>query len=317
MKGYLLEILLTVLLLGVYGEAAAAYPDKPIKVIIGYEPGSATDISARSFLPLVEKELGQPTLIINKPGAASALALREIYDSKPDGYTMGISCSVNVLKIQGLLPYTHHDFDILTVPYLTWCVVGVPSKGPYKTAKELVDYAKANPEKLRMSTTAKGALYWIQVKYFEQVTGTKFKIITNPGGGSFIATQIGGNHADVGLASYKVFESQINAGNVRVLGITTGKRVSGFPNLPTLKEQGYDMVIDAWGCYVAPKGLPPDIHKKLLSAFSAAAASKEWRHWCTSKATIAAPEYVGEEAVKFLDRDAEKVRPILLEAVKK
>ncbi len=316
MIGYL-GMLLTVLLLASYGETGAAYPDKPVKVIIGYEPGSATDISARSFLPLVEKELGQPTLIINKPGAASALALREIYESRPDGYTLGISCSVNVLKIQGLLPYTHHDFDILTVPYLTWCVVGVPSKGPFKMAKELVDYAKANPEKLRMSTTAKGALYWIQVKYFEQVTGTKFKIITNPGGGSFIAIQIGGNHADVGLASYKVFESQINAGNVRVLGITTAKRVSGFPNLPTLREQGYDMVMDAWGCYVAPKGLPPEISKKLLSAFSSAAASKEWRNWCTSKATIAAPEYVGEEAVKFLDRDADKVRPILLEAAKK
>lgn len=308
---WFLGIVLAVLLWGAHGDAAPAYPDKPIKVIIGYEPGSATDISARSLLPLVEKELGQPTMVINKPGAASALALREIYDSKPDGYTIGISCSVNVLKIQGLLPYTHHDFDILTVPYLTWCVVGVPSKGPFKSAKELVDYARANPEKLRMSTTAKGALYWIQVKYFEQVTGTKFKIITNPGGGSFIATQIGGNHADVGLASYKVFESQIDAGNVRVLGITTAQRVPGFPNLPTLKEQGFNMVIDAWGCYVAPKGLPPDIYKKLLSAFSKAAASKEWRSWCSSKATIAAPEYVAEEAVKFLDRDAEKVRPIL------
>jgi tripartite-type tricarboxylate transporter receptor subunit TctC len=313
----LLGIFLAVFLLGAYGVADSAYPDKPIKVIIGYEPGSATDISARALLPLVEKELGQSMMIINKPGAASAMALREVYDSKPDGYIIGVSCSVNVLKIQGLLPHTHHDFDILSVPYLTWCVVGVPSKGPFKSAKELVDYAKANPEKVRMSTTAKGALYWIQVKYLEQVTGTKFKIMTNPGGGAFVATQIGGNHADAGLASYKVFQSQIDAGNIRILGITTSQRVPGFPNLPTLKEQGFDMVIDAWGSYVAPKGLQPDIYKKLLSAFSKASSSKEWQNWCASKATLAAPEYIGEEAVKFLDRDAEKVRPILLEAMKK
>jgi len=299
------------------GTSVFAYPVKPIKVIIGYEAGSATDISARALLPLVEKDLGQPMMIVNKPGAASALALREVYDAKPDGYTIGISCSVNVLKIQGRLPYTHRDFDVLTVPYLTWCCVGVPSKAPFKSAKELVEYAKANPGKLRMSTTTKGALYWTQVKYFEQITGTTFKIITNPGGGSFIATQIGGNHADVGLASYKVFESQIEAGNCRILGITTAQRVQGFPKLPTLKEQGIDMVIEAWGAYVAPKGLPPDIYQKLLSAFGKAASSQEWRAWCTNKATMAAPEYIGEEAVKFLDRDAEKMRPILLEAMKK
>jgi len=299
------------------GTSVFAYPVKPIKVIIGYEAGSATDISARALLPLVEKDLGQPMMIVNKPGAASALALREIYDAKPDGYTIGVSCSVNVLKMQGRLPYTHRDFDVLTVPYLTWCCIGVPSKAPFKSAKELVEHARANPGKLRMSTTTKGALYWVQVKYFEQVTGATFKIITNPGGGSFIATQIGGNHADVGLASYKVFESQIEAGNCRILGITTAQRVPGFPNLPTLKEQGIDMAIEAWGAYVAPKGLPPDINKRLLSAFGKAASSQEWRAWCASKATMAAPEFIGEEAAKFLDRDAEKVRPILLEAMKK
>ena len=306
-----------ILLLGILfvaalcGDVLAAYPDKPVKIIIGYEAGSSADISGRALLPLVEKELGQPVMIINKPGAASALALREVYSAKPDGYTVGESASVNVLKIQGLLPYDHHDFDVIAVPYLTWGCIGVSAKSPFKSMKELVDYAKANPGKLKMSTVTKGANYWVQVKYFEKVTASTYKIMTNPGGASYIAAQLGGNHADVGFASYKVLRAQIDAGNIRVLGISTDKRMDGFEKLPTIKEQGYDMVIESWGAYVAPKGLPPEVYKKLTSAFAKASDSKEWRDWCIKQATVAAPEYIGQSAVKYLDQNGEMLAPIL------
>lgn len=307
----LLGIILMVFLVGTYGDAYAAYPDKPIKVIIGYEAGSSADVVARSLLPLVEKELGQPTMIINKPGAASGLAMRELYDSKPDGYTIGISSSVNVLKIQGVLPYTHHDFDVLAVPSLVWCVLAVSAKTPFKSTGELIEYAKANPGKLRMSTTSKGATYWFFANYFERVAGVKFNIIANPGGATHIATQLGGGHADVGIAGYTALQSQIEAGNIRVLAITAAKRVQGFENHPTLKEQGLDIVFESGNFYVAPKGLPPDIYKKLLSAFSKAISSEKWRDWCAIKASTATPEYVGEAAVKLMDQDAEMQRPIL------
>lgn len=307
----LLGIFLAVFLVGAYGDAYAAYPEKPIKVIIGYEAGSSADIVARALLPLVEKELGQPTMILNKPGAASALAMRELYDSKPDGYTIGISSSVNVLKIQGVLPYTHHDYDVLAVPSMVWCVLAVSAKTPFKTTKELVEYAKANPGKLRMSTTAKGATYWFFANSFEKSVGAKFNIITNPGGATYIATQLGGGHADVGIAGYTALQSQIEAGNIRVLAITAAKRVQGFSNLPTLKEQGYDVEFSSGNFYVAPKGLPPAIYQKLLSAFSKAISSEEWRNWCTSKASMATPEYIGQAAVKLMDEDADMQRPIL------
>jgi len=293
-----------------------AYPTKPIKAIIGYEAGSSTDIAGRTFLQVAEKELGQPIMIVNKPGAASSLALRELVGSKPDGYTIGLSCSVNVLKIQGLFPQTHRDFDAPAVPSLTWSVLAVPAKSPFKTTKELVEYARANPGKLTMSTTTKGAVYWIQASYFERIAGVKLKLISNPGGASYVATQLGGGHADMGIASYKALQSQIDAGNVRILGITTARRVEGFVTLPTLKEQGYDMVLTSWAAYVAPKGLPAEISKKLLSTYVKVASSKEWKDWCATRGSIPTPEYVGEGAVKFLDQDAEMQKPIL-EAIKK
>jgi hypothetical protein len=144
----------SVFLLGMFFvEGYAAYPDKSIKVIVGYEAGSSSDTVARGLYPLMEKEMGQTFMILNKPGAASALAVREIYDAKPDGYTIGISSSINVLKLQGLLPYTHRELSVLGIPSISWSVVAVCAKGPFKTIKDLVEYTKVNPGKVRMSTT--------------------------------------------------------------------------------------------------------------------------------------------------------------------
>ena len=296
---------------GGYFSEGYAFPTKSIKAIIGYEAGSSSDIAGRTFLQHVEKELGQTIMVINKPGAASALALRELLASKPDGYTLALSCSVNVLKIQGLLPQTHWDFDMLSVPSLTWSVLAVSAKTPFQTTKDLVDYARAHPGKLRMSTTTKGAVYWIQASYFERIAGAKFNLISNPGGASYIATQLGGGHADVGIASYKALQSQIEAGNVRILGITTAQQIEGFASLPTLKEQGYDIVLTSWVAHLAPKGLPTEVSRKLLSTYSKVASSREWKEWCAAKGSIPSPEYVGEAAGKFLDQDAEMQRPIL------
>lgn len=319
MKKIFFIFILGVFFFGIFISGVLAYPDKPIKLIIGYEAGSASDLIGRTFLQQMEKELGQPFMVVNKPGAASALALRELLDSKPDGYTLGMSCSVNVLKILGHLPNTHRDFDVIGIPLLTGSVLAVPSQSPFHSAKELVEYAKANPSKLRMSTTTRGAVFWIHARYFERLTGAKFNMIVNPGGASFIATQLGGGHADVGFAAYTPLQGQIKAGNIRILGVTTEKRVPGFPEWPTLKEQGYDMVVMGWAAILAPKGLPADIYKKLLSAHAKIVGTKAWQDFCKATGSVGYPEYTGEGAIKFLDQDAEFQRPILEEigAVKK
>jgi tripartite-type tricarboxylate transporter receptor subunit TctC len=292
-------------------EAKAAYPDKPIKVIIGLETGSNVDTVARALSPWMEKELGQPIVILNKPGAASALAMREVMDSKPDGYTLGISSSIHVLKIQGLLPYTHRDFDVLSIPAINGAMLAVPVKSPFQSTKELVDYAKANPGKLRMSTTAKGANHWLQVKMFERATGAKFVVIENPGGGSYIATQLAGGHTDVGIVAFSALFSQYEAGNVRILATTGPGRERGYEKIQTLKEQGYNMVATSCIVILGPKKMPQDIYKMLISAFAKVTGSQEWANWCASRFTMPTPTLVGEEAAKYADQEAEKQRPIL------
>ncbi len=289
-----------------------AYPDKPIKFIIGYEAGSSSDHATRAIAPLLEKNLGQPIMIVNKPGAASSMGMREVHNSRPDGYTVGVSSSINVLKVQKLMDWDHHGFDVIGVPSVTWPVIAVPSKSPWRTIKELLADARASPGKYRVSTTAKGAAFWIAARYFEESAKVQLKIIANPGGAGFVATQVGGAHAELGVASVTPLKSQIDGGNIRVLGVMGPSRLAA-PNdkYPTLKEEGIDCAFGVWQAFVAPKGLPKDVYGRLVDAFRKAASSTEYQKWCILNGRTPTPQYQGEDGVKFLDRDLEIERPIL------
>lgn len=310
---WLMAILLSVFFVGGFGSESSAYPDKPIKAIIGQEAGSATDLGARAIFQIMEKDLGQPFMVINKPGAGSALGMREVYDAKPDGYTIGASGTLNVLKLQGLLPANHNDFDIISIPSVSVSAVAVPQKSPFKTVKELVEYAKMNPEKLRLSSVSKGGVFHVQAKYFEHVAGVRFKIIANPGGAHFVATQVAGGHADLGVAGIVALKSQKAAGNLRFLGVMSGERVHGMEDIPTLKESGYNVVFLTFVVYAAPKGIPRDAAQKLTAAFAKAAATPEYKQWCIQQGRIPTPQYTGEVALKILDQDLEMQFPILEE----
>jgi len=315
----MVALALTFLLAEGFGMGVLAFPEKPIKAIIGYEAGSSSDISARAIFQIMEKDMGQAVMVVNKPGAASSMAMREVFSSKPDGYTIGVTCSVNVFKLLGLMPADHHDFDLLAVPSVSVAAVAVPAKSPFKTVKELVEYAKAHPGELKCSTTSKRAIHWMQAKDFERAARIKFNVIANPGGASYVASQVGGGHADLGVAGITALKSQRDAGNLRFLAVMAEERVVNFDDIPTLKENGYHAAYVAWQAYVAPKGLPQEVHRVLTTAFAKAAASQEYKNWCLQRGRIPTPRYVGEEAVKFLDQDREVQKPILEEigAIKK
>jgi tripartite-type tricarboxylate transporter receptor subunit TctC len=307
--GWLLGISI---LLGSLGSNGWAYPDKPIKFIIGYEAGSSSDHASRAIAPILEKDLGQPIMIVNKPGAASSMAMREVHASKPDGYTVGVSSSINVLKIQKLMDVDHHGFDVIGVPSVTWPIIGVPSSSRWRSLKDCLADARANPGKYRLSTTAKGAAFWIAARYFENTAKVQFKIISNPGGAGFVATQLGGVHVELGVASVTPLRSQMDAGLIRILGIMGSSRLAApHDKFPTLKEEGVDCIFGVWQAYVAPKGLPEEVYKRLVEAFRRAASSPEYHQWCIANGRTPSPQYQGEEGVNFLDRDLEIERPIL------
>ncbi len=289
-----------------------AFPAKSIKAIIGYEAGSSSDIAGRTFLQHVEKELGQTIMIINKPGAASALALRELLASKPDGHTLALSCSVNVLKIQGLLTQTHRDFDMLSVPSLTWSVLAVSAKTPFQTTKDLVDYAKAHPETVTIGGAHMGGAESINTYRLEKAADIKLKYVGFGGGGDALVALLGG-HIDMGSGNPGELWELVTAKKVRVLGALTEKRLPFLPDVPTIKEQG----INATGLgmnrgVVAPEGIPEEARKVLEEAFLKFSKTEEYKKF--HKDNMMSEGYLnGNDFRKYLDGKNEAFSAILKE----
>lgn len=154
---------------------ALKYPTKPVTMIVPFEAGSGSDIVARQLNELAAKKLGQPVAVVNKPGAAGSIGLQEIYNAKPDGYTIGtIPNNIVTCKLQGLLPYNHHDYEILGIYQYDAAAVYVSSKRPWKTLKEVVDYARAHPGELKIATSSKGAIWHLATVAFSDAVGAKF-----------------------------------------------------------------------------------------------------------------------------------------------
>ena len=281
---------LTILLLagGIMEDAQAAdpFPVKPIVCIICVEAGSDADLLARPVLQKASSILGQPIVIVNKPGGGGTIAYKEIYAAKPDGYTIGYAASSLLLvKIRGLLPYDYRDFTTLgTYAILTPIVVGsMKTKRPFKTIQEVISFAKTHPGEVSMATGSIGTTMWVAAMGFQDAAGLKLNSIPQAGVGGFIVTQVAGGHTDLGVMALPAAKGQIDAGNVRFLAVLGSKRAIGYDQVPTLQEVGYDMSIDSVNWLVGPPRMPKDISDKLTKAIETAANDPEFQKFVVER----------------------------------
>ncbi|MCX5908826.1 MAG: tripartite tricarboxylate transporter substrate-binding protein, partial [Deltaproteobacteria bacterium] len=137
------------------------YPLKPITLVVAYEAGSSADILVRPLAEKASVKLGVPIAVVNKPGAGGAIGAKEIFDAKPDGYTIGSYNGAVINKLQGLHPFNHRGYDMIGVYNTSPCVIIVNAKKQWKTAKEFIDYAKAHPREVKASTSSKGGYFWL------------------------------------------------------------------------------------------------------------------------------------------------------------
>lgn len=295
------------------GAQEPAYPRKPITFIIPNEAGSSMDSSGRPLAELMQKELGQPMLIVNKPGAAGTIGLRDVHGAKPDGYTVGLAATAHYAKLVGLVPFDHNDLTVIGVPTGGVPGIMVPADRPWKSIKELVEHARTRPGELKVATTTRGGYWWLATKAFEKAAGIKLNVIPQPGGGALVVTQVAGGHVDLGVAGLPESRSQIQAGTIRFLAMLGSRRVPGYAEIPALAEAGYQAEILGVMALVAPKGLPRPVHDALARAFTVAARSPAYD---TAVAQMGGVRLglVGAEAVKFLDEQAGVMRPILADA---
>jgi len=249
---------------------AQGFPARPIKLVIAFPAGGPTDITMRSLAENASKILGQPVIIDNKPGAGGTLPAQQLQTSPADGYTLA-QIPLGVFR----LPYTTKINwdpvkDIAYVLNITGYAFGivVPADSPFKTWADFVAYAKANPGRLTYGSTGTLTSPHLTTELIAQKAGIELQHVPYKGSADLMLAVLSGQL--MAAADSTGFAPQVAAGKLRVLNTWGDKRLDKFPDAPTLKELGYDLVQNSPFGIGAPKGTPPDVVKRLHDAFKKA-----------------------------------------------
>lgn len=251
--------------------AAAAYPDKPIRLVVPFPPGGAVDFYARVVQPALGEVLGQPIIIENKAGASGMVGAALVAQAAPDGYTLLLgniaSLAINV-GIYAKMPYDPrkdltHILRTVDVNY----VMAVHPSVPAKTVPEFIAYAKANVGKVSYGTAGNGSLPHLGTESFKAMTGTEMTHVPYKGGGPMVTDLLGGQ-IQVVIADQANLMPHVQSGKLRALAVATAKRSPNAPDIPTIAESLPGFEATAWQGLAAPAGLAPDITRKINEAFN-------------------------------------------------
>lgn len=258
--------------------AQGAYPDKPIRAVVPFAAGSATDQIGRAFAEKMAATLGQPIVIENKPGANGMLGADAVAKAPADGYTILVGTNSTNAALKFLMKQLPYDQDKAFAPvaYLgsVPLMVAVNNDVPAKTLKELVDMSKAKPG--QTSVAYASTSQQVSSEMLASMAGVKFNMVPYKAGPAAMTDLIGGQ-VMVFTADFAVTVPQHKAGKIRGLAVTSAKRAAAVPELPTVNEalglKDYELI--AYFAVFAPAGTPPDVIAKLNQAVNAAAASKD------------------------------------------
>jgi tripartite-type tricarboxylate transporter receptor subunit TctC len=267
--GALAIFFLVVLLIGfsTEGRAAEKFPNRTISVVSGYAPGSL-DITIKVFTERMGPYLGQAMPIIYKPGAAGSVGTSFVAKAKPDGYTLlGTTQTgpvTNPLTKPGL-DYAMDDLVPICRLVIGPALIAVRSDSPWKTMKDLVDYAQKNPEKITYSTSGVWSTPHVRMEKFLKVAKVKFTHVPTTGSTPAMTALLGG-HVDVTDSGMNTLNPHIASGAFRPLATSQSVRLAEFPDVPTLLELGYGESIPAWYGLFAPKNTPKQIINVIYGA---------------------------------------------------
>lgn len=266
--------------LGFAAVAQAKYPDKPIKIIVGFSPGGPTDIVARLVGNRLEKVLGQSVIIENKPGGGSNIASAEAARAKPDGYTLFLGTVANAsnMSIYKNLSYdTERDFVPISQLVSSPSILVVNNDLPVKNLEQLIAYAKANPGKLSYASSGAGGSTHLAGEMLKQRAGIDAIHVPYKGAAPAMNDVMGGT-VSMGFKTASGVTSTILAGRLRAIAVAGTERMPQLPDVPTLQELGFtDFEVNSWSGLFAQTGTPPAIIKTLADAVSEIMKSPEVR----------------------------------------
>ena len=262
------------------GAAQAAWPERPITLIVPWGAGGGTDATARIIGSLLEKELKQPVNVVNRTGGSGVVGHQAIASAQPDGYTIGMATvEIGMMHWQGLTELKGSSYTPIALVNADPAGLQVRADSPYKNAKDLIDAIKANPGKLKSSGTGQGGIWHLAIAGMLQslkVDPAASPWVPSNGAAPGLQDLVAGG-IEIVPCSLPEARSLIDSGKVRSLAIMDAKPAALYPNVPTLKDAtGSDWTLAAWRGIVAPKGLPKDIADKLLAALEKVHKSAEF-----------------------------------------
>jgi tripartite-type tricarboxylate transporter receptor subunit TctC len=258
--------------------AAEKFPEKPIKILVGFAPGGTVDLQTRMLASLVGEDLGQPVVVVNKPGASSTIAAAELAGSKPDGYTLA-TFPILVVSLTPFFVKIKYDplksFEPLVSISGSPYGICVQQNAPWRSFKELIEWARKNPGELSLSTPGAGTPQHVSFEWIAKTEKIEYKHVPYPGGLPAATALLGGHvKAHFGSGSHLPF---LESGQFRMLTSYSPARDPKYPDVPTLKDLGYDLPDTRVHFVAAPKEVPEPVLKTLEDAFNKAERHDAYR----------------------------------------
>jgi tripartite-type tricarboxylate transporter receptor subunit TctC len=294
--------------------AQADYPNRPIKLVVTFPPGGSTDILARAMQPYLEKALGQPVVIDNRPGAGGDIGVDAIAKSAPDGYTIGIGAagalSVNV-SLKERMPYNPQK-DLAPITMLTAIPFVMVAEGsfPGKTVGDVVKLAKSDPQKVSIGHGGNGTAMHLSSELFNHLAGVKIPLVPYKGSGPAAQDVLAG-HIPFAIVDVPSSQGLIRQGKIKALGVTGLKRDPNLPDVPTFVEGGMkDYESIGWFGLIAPAGTPAPVIKKLNDVFVAAMKDPAVAERIKALGAVATPT-TPEQFASFIKSETDKWAKII------
>jgi tripartite-type tricarboxylate transporter receptor subunit TctC len=289
---------------------AAAFPERPLTLIVPWDAGGSTDQTARALAKAAETHLGQPVVVVNKPGASTTLGMAELAAAKPDGYTIGtLSSTTYLVPLRGRsVPYDMlKSFSFISYYGDNLIGMAVLADSPWKTLKQLLDDGKANPGKIKYGTAGVGSTQHLTTEAVQLATGAKFVHVPQRGSAASGPALLG-KHVDF-ITETSVWAPHVEAKTVRLLAITTPNRAESFAEVPTLKELGYESMRSVQAI-IAPAGVPEPVRAKLETAFRKATTDETFRA-AMKRLHMQVIDLPGKEVERIVRTEVDQARTLI------
>lgn len=293
--------------------AQAAYPDRPVRIIVGFSAGGSTDVVARIIAKQLTEQLGQSFVIENRPGAGSNIAAEQVVRADPDGYTlyfMAVTNAINQSLYKNLNFDVIRDFTPIGMGAQVPNVLVVNPNVPAKSVKELVDYAKANPGKLAFASSGSGTSIHMAGELFKLQAGVDVLHVPYKGSAPALTDLIGGQ-VQFDFDNMPSAWPHVQSGKLRALAVTTLERSPTAPDLPTMAESGFpDFNVSSWFGLTAPAKTPPEVVRILNAAMVKAQDSPDvqntFKQLGATGSKMTQPEFAA-----FVKSEVEKWAPVV------